>query len=124
MALDAWSTDGRVLRSVSMTAARVEACDVVIPRLVNNVGFKLTAGLELFRLHHVRLQLGVDVHFSSSDNGSRTSWDTGTRSTFPVAHVKLAFPFFPRMPLQDCQPRPPWRTLRGPPAWRLGFRGL
>ena len=72
----------------------------------SGVGCKLTAGLEMFRLHRVRLQVGVDVYFpSSTGTGTKYHYQTDpvthadtsyeeqirTRSSFAVLHVKLAF---------------------------------
>lgn len=69
----------------------------------NGMGYKLTAGLEMFRLHHLRVQVGVDLYFPSSTKGSTSIgvWDpntqtyssheVSTRSSYPVMHVKLAF---------------------------------
>lgn len=67
------------------------------------MGYKVTAGLEMFRLHRLRVLVGVDVYFPSSrSKGTRYQYQyeypysvnsevITTRSNFPVIHVKLAF---------------------------------
>ena len=69
------------------------------------IGYKLTAGVEFFRLRHLRVQVGVDLYFPTSrtetinsyqwdpvtGNGTTTSREVTARSSFPVMHVKVAF---------------------------------
>lgn len=72
----------------------------------SGLGFKLMAGVELFRHHGVRLQAGVDLYlptFSVKGTRSTYTWQPGQpgeawtqesvqgRSAYTVAHVKVAF---------------------------------
>lgn len=72
----------------------------------NGIGYKLTAGFEMFRLHRLRILVGVDLYFPSSSSkgtkyhyswdpntgvGTTTSEEVQTRSSYPVMHLKLAF---------------------------------
>jgi hypothetical protein len=68
--------------------------------------YRLTAGFEMFRLHHTRLMIGVDYYFLSSagketiyhsdynpNTGQYQNWseEVQSRTGFPMLHVKLAF---------------------------------
>jgi hypothetical protein len=64
------------------------------------MGFKVAAGFEMFRLHRVRVQVGVDLYFPGSrSRGTKTTYDypnirteeVSARSSYPVMHVKVAF---------------------------------
>lgn len=68
--------------------------------------YRLTAGFEMFRLHHTRLMIGVDyyilpsagketIHHSdyNPSTGQYQNWSevVQSRTGFPMLHVKLAF---------------------------------
>ncbi len=66
----------------------------------DGLGYKLSAGLEMFRLHRVRVQVGVDLYLpGDSKSSTQYRWENGqsvpfqlsARSTYPVMHVKVAF---------------------------------
>jgi hypothetical protein len=74
--------------------------------ITDGTAFKLTAGLEMFRLHRLRILVGLDVYFpTSSRKGTKYHYQydyinnrdlsyteqVTTRSSFPVLHIKLAF---------------------------------
>lgn len=69
------------------------------------LGFRLSAGVEFFRLHRMRLQAGLDLYLPNggSEEKSTWSWNPATgqssvqretvsaKSVYPVLHVRVAF---------------------------------
>lgn len=71
----------------------------------NRIGFRVSAGMEFFRLHRMRLQAGVDVyfpqggkdmHYESFYDSVTKTWSTRSErvdagTAYPVLHVRVAF---------------------------------
>ncbi len=73
--------------------------------LGDGLGFRLSAGVEFFRLHRMRLQVGMDLYLPQAKSRDKVTWtwdsqyqhgiETRTpvsaKSTYPVLHVRVAF---------------------------------